>query len=48
MLECEDEDHEIRRVFKEELAKQGIEFAMKPVDYRTDLDLYWSTMPPKR
>ncbi|MFC2056325.1 cupin domain-containing protein [Chloroflexota bacterium] len=36
LIEYEDEDPEIRRMFQEELRQKGVEFAMKPVVYRTD------------
>lgn len=36
LIEYEDEDPEIRRVFEETLRQKGIESAMKPVVYRTD------------
>lgn len=36
LIEYDDEDPEIRRMFKEELQKKGIEFTMEPVSYRTD------------
>ena len=36
VIEYEDEDPEIRRMFQEELRENGVEFAMKPVVYRTD------------
>ncbi|MFC1943789.1 cupin domain-containing protein [Chloroflexota bacterium] len=36
VIEYDDEDPEIRRIFKEELRKNGVEFAMEPVVYRTD------------
>ncbi len=36
LIEYEDEDPEIRRMFEEEIQKNGVEFAMKPVVYRTD------------
>jgi len=35
-IDYEDEDPEIRRMFKEALAKNGVPFDMKPVTYRTD------------
>ncbi|MFC2071254.1 cupin domain-containing protein [Chloroflexota bacterium] len=41
LIEYEDEDPEIRRMFQEELRKNGVEFAMKPVVYRTD-PFQWS------
>lgn len=36
LIEYEDEDPEIRRVFKDELQQKGVEFTMPPVVYRTD------------
>lgn len=36
LVEYEDEDPEIRRTFKEELRKKGVEFTMPPVVYSTD------------
>ena len=36
VIEYEDEDPEIRRIFQEELRQSGIESAMPPVVYRTD------------
>lgn len=36
LIEYEDEDPEIRRTFQDELRKNGVEFKMKPVVYRTD------------
>ena len=38
-LAYEDEDPEIRRQYLEELNKKGIESAMEPVVYRTDVDV---------
>ena len=35
-LEYEDEDPEIRRIFKDELRQNKVKFDMKPVVYRTD------------
>ncbi len=36
LLNYEDEDPQIRRMFQEELRKNGVEFTMPPVTYRTD------------
>jgi quercetin dioxygenase-like cupin family protein len=36
VIEYEDEDPEIRRMFREELEKKGVKFDMEPVVYRTD------------
>ncbi|MBI3040559.1 MAG: hypothetical protein HYY80_02740, partial [Chloroflexi bacterium] len=38
-LAYEDEDPEIRRQFIAALKKNGVKFAMKPVVYRTDVDV---------
>ena len=36
LIDYEDEDPEIRRMFEEDLQQKGVEFDMKPVVYRTD------------
>ncbi|MFC2073040.1 cupin domain-containing protein [Chloroflexota bacterium] len=36
MIKYEDEDPEVRRMFEEELRKNGVECTMEPVVYRTD------------
>ncbi|MDP2729019.1 MAG: cupin domain-containing protein [Dehalococcoidales bacterium] len=36
VIEYEDEDTEIRQMFQREIKKNSVEFAMKPVVYRTD------------
>ena len=36
VIQYADEDPEIRRLFKEECRRNGVEFTMEPVVYRTD------------